>query len=181
MLALAYFLKERESSMNANLLSLAGKMCPDYEHPALVHAADAAAKTAIPSLGPTTPSASFVEALTFVDEFYQTIAAQTSLRSFPRLGTSGISEAGHFLTLDISASHSADSAYSECSLAAMLEPSVPLKYFLFATACNGILRRAEKRGRAIPAYLQQMLENVAATWPASYKEAVTTEWNDRSG
>lgn len=40
--------------------------------------------------------------------------------------------------------------------------SVPRKYFLSQKACAGILRRAAKRGRNLPAKLQDALELVAA-------------------
>jgi hypothetical protein len=35
-------------------------------------------------------------------------------------------------------------------LSAILEPNPDPKYFLSPTACKGILRRAEKRGRELP-------------------------------
>ena len=39
---------------------------------------------------------------------------------------------------------------------------LPLRYFLSATACAGILRRAEKRKRSLPPLLRTALERVAA-------------------
>jgi len=49
-----------------------------------------------------------------------------------------------------------------CSLSDVLETaSVPLKYFLSAKACRGILRRAEKRGRELPQPLARALRSVA--------------------
>ena len=49
-----------------------------------------------------------------------------------------------------------------CSLSDVLETGdVPQRYFLSATACKGILRRAEKRGRELPEALRQALEGVA--------------------
>jgi hypothetical protein len=38
---------------------------------------------------------------------------------------------------------------------------VPQRFYLSATACRGILRRAEKRGRALPPSLQTALEHAA--------------------
>jgi hypothetical protein len=38
---------------------------------------------------------------------------------------------------------------------------VPEQYYLSATACLGILRRAKKRGKALPDALRVALENVA--------------------
>lgn len=50
----------------------------------------------------------------------------------------------------------------ECTLSSILEDSVPEKYFLSAQACEGILRRAERRGKELPPMLQQALEFVIA-------------------
>ena len=49
------------------------------------------------------------------------------------------------------------------SLSAILESPSPRlrKYFLSAKAAQGILRRASKRGRVLPAQLQQALESLA--------------------
>ncbi len=49
-----------------------------------------------------------------------------------------------------------------CLLSQVLEPSVSSKYFLSAKACAGILRRAEKRGKALPTMLLDALRVVAA-------------------
>ncbi len=50
-----------------------------------------------------------------------------------------------------------------CSLSDILEDSssVPQRYYLSPKACSGILRRAEKRGRALPEALREALERVA--------------------
>jgi len=48
-------------------------------------------------------------------------------------------------------------------LSQVLEPSVDPKYCLSPQAAQGILRRAEKRGRLLPLSLQQALEHVAQT------------------
>jgi len=49
-----------------------------------------------------------------------------------------------------------------CSLSHVLETGpIPAKYFLSAKACNGILRRAARRGKALPAMLREALEQVA--------------------
>jgi hypothetical protein len=51
---------------------------------------------------------------------------------------------------------------SVCLLSQVLErTSIPLRYFLSSTACAGILRRAEKRGKKLPAVLEQALQTVA--------------------
>ena len=45
------------------------------------------------------------------------------------------------------------------SLSDILVPGpIPERYFLTAKACKGILRRAEKRGKTLPALLQAALE-----------------------
>ena len=49
-----------------------------------------------------------------------------------------------------------------CSLSDILETGdLPLRYFLSAKACAGILRRAEKRGKKLPQLLMSALEEVA--------------------
>ena len=50
-----------------------------------------------------------------------------------------------------------------CSLSDVLEDSdvVPEAYYLTRTACRGILRRAEKRGRKLPETLQRALTAAA--------------------
>ena len=49
-----------------------------------------------------------------------------------------------------------------CSLSQVLETtSIPPRFFLSGTACAGILRRAEKRGKALPPQLLQALQTVA--------------------
>jgi len=49
-----------------------------------------------------------------------------------------------------------------CMLSAVLETGeVPLRYYLSAKACRGIIRRAEKRGKKLPEQLQAALRQVA--------------------
>ena len=43
------------------------------------------------------------------------------------------------------------------SLSQILEDTVPVKYYLSPTACGGIIRRSEKRGKVLPAILKQAL------------------------
>jgi hypothetical protein len=53
-----------------------------------------------------------------------------------------------------------------CSLWQVLESgSIPREYFLSSTACAGILRRAEKRNKALPEQLREALESVVVTAP----------------
>jgi hypothetical protein len=64
-----------------------------------------------------------------------------------------------FLTLNTSEWPS-DAAV--CSLSDTLEiGGVPQRFFLSAKACQGILRRAEKRNKKLPELLRQALESVA--------------------
>jgi hypothetical protein len=64
-----------------------------------------------------------------------------------------------FVTLNISEWPS-DAAV--CSLSDTLETGdVPQRFYLSATACQGILRRAEKRGKKLPPLLHQALLSVA--------------------
>lgn len=50
---------------------------------------------------------------------------------------------------------------NESRLSQILQASVPEKYALSAKACEGILRRAEKRGKELPARLKAALERQA--------------------
>jgi hypothetical protein len=54
------------------------------------------------------------------------------------------------------------SAAAVCSLSDTLETgAVPQRFFLSAKACQGILRRAEKRGKKLPSALKMALEKNA--------------------
>lgn len=76
-----------------------------------------------------------------------------------RWGNSGMGTPGQLLTLSTSEWRN-DAAV--CSLSDVLETGeVPRKYYLSQRAAKGILRRAEKRGRALPRQLQDALEAVA--------------------
>lgn len=48
---------------------------------------------------------------------------------------------------------------SESRLSQILEERAQPKYYLSARACEGILRRAENRGKALPDILREALEN----------------------
>jgi hypothetical protein len=47
---------------------------------------------------------------------------------------------------------------------------LPQKYYLSPVACEGILRRAEKRGKTLPIALQKALQATVATTPPEAKE-----------
>lgn len=74
--------------------------------------------------------------------------------------SSGMGSPTAFLTLSTSDWPSDGSA---CSLSRILETgAVPRRYYLSAKACQGILRRAEKRGKVLPQPLALALSAVAA-------------------
>ena len=81
-------------------------------------------------------------------------------------GNSGMGSPTECLTLS-SCEHAASPSLSPsggvvCSLSDILEiGDVPQRYYLTATACLGILRRAEKRGKSLPPSLRAALEAVA--------------------
>lgn len=64
---------------------------------------------------------------------------------------------GEFWTLNIGESPKDVSVYT---LSQILEDNVPQKYYLSAKACEGILRRAEKRGKKLPPMLWEALIEV---------------------
>ena len=75
-------------------------------------------------------------------------------------GNSGMGSPTEFLTLSTLEFHSAAAV---CSLSDILETGdVPQRYFLSATACRGILRRAANRGKSLPPSLAAALEAVAS-------------------
>ena len=50
----------------------------------------------------------------------------------------------------------------ESTLSQILQANAPEKYYLSARACEGILRRAERRGKALPPMLREALEEAVA-------------------
>ena len=86
--------------------------------------------------------------------------------SWPERRNSAITAGSSVLTLSTSKHRAFPMQYlkgvSVCSLSDILETGdVPQRYFLTARACRGILRRAEKRGKALPSALHQALRSVA--------------------
>jgi hypothetical protein len=66
------------------------------------------------------------------------------------------------------------SAVAVCSLSHTLEiGDVPQRYFLSAKACSGILRRAERRGKELPAQLRDALTAVAQMAPEEPQTMLT--------
>ena len=66
---------------------------------------------------------------------------------------------GEFLTLNTGES---PSAAVESTLSSILQADAPKKYYLSAKACEGILRRAERRGKELPKMLKTALEQMIA-------------------
>ena len=89
---------------------------------------------------------------------YPATKDETLPSSFKGWSNSGMACAGGFLTLSMPEYHSAAAV---CSLSAVLETDVPQKYFLSARAARGILRRAARRGKELPAMLHRALLQVA--------------------
>ena len=88
---------------------------------------------------------------------------ETLPASFEGWQNSGTGSPTEFLTLS---SLEWPSAAAVCSLSDILEiGNVPQRFFLSATACRGILRRAEKRGKELPGQLKQALVAVAEQEP----------------
>jgi hypothetical protein len=84
---------------------------------------------------------------------------------------SGMAALGECLTLNTSewtdTSEPSRSGDSVSSLSDILEPTadVPQRYYLTPRACAGILRRAEKRGKALHPLLAEALTAVASREP----------------
>lgn len=73
--------------------------------------------------------------------------------------SSGMGSPTEFWTLNTS---EWPSAAAVCSLSDVLETGeLPQRFFLSATACRGILRRSEKRGKQLPPSLHAALQAVA--------------------
>lgn len=90
---------------------------------------------------------------------YPSTEVETLEPSSGRWLNSGMASRGECLTLATSECHS-DAV--ESFLWEILEAQpLPQRYFLSPKACAGILRRAEKRGKRLPARLAEALEAVA--------------------
>ena len=82
---------------------------------------------------------------------------------------SGMAFAGEFLTLS---SSEWPSAADVCFLSDALETSeVPQRYYLSPTACQGILSRAERRGKLLPSQLDAALRAQAGLSSSATREA----------
>jgi len=92
----------------------------------------------------------------FIERIRDTISASSS----PDWRNSGTAFRGRYWTHDTSASRRAAAA---CSLSQVLIPDAPKRYSVSPKAARGILRRAARRGKTLPAPLAAALEAVAAT------------------
>lgn len=90
--------------------------------------------------------------------FYPQMAERILPSSFAGWSNAGMASPGGYLTLNIS---EWPSAAAVCSLSEVLETDVPHKFFLSARAAQGILRRAERRGRDLPQSLAAALTELA--------------------
>lgn len=90
--------------------------------------------------------------------FYPATKDRILPSSFNGWRNAGMALPGGCLTLSISEfPNDAD----VCSLSEVLEADVPQKYYLSPKAAQGILRRAEKRGKTLPTHLEETLRTVA--------------------
>ncbi len=87
---------------------------------------------------------------------YQSIDLRSGRNLVPSWETVGASH-GEFLTLNTGES---PSVAVESSLSQILEVNAPEKYSLSPKAGQGILRRAERRGKELPEMLREALEEV---------------------
>ena len=93
----------------------------------------------------------------------------TLVHSSGRWANSGMGSATECLMLRTSESHSEG---EESLLSDILETGdLPQKYYLSQKACQGILRRAEKRGKTLPKTLELALTQVAHS-----KQEITKTW-----
>ena len=98
-------------------------------------------------------------------QFCPVTTGMMSSNSSPRLMNAGIVYRGRFWTHNTFPWRKGGGV---SSLSDILEDGdVPQKYFLSPTACKGILRRADKRGKQIPPALRKALETVAYQAPSA--------------
>lgn len=106
---------------------------------------------------------------------YPLTEGEISPSSFVGWGNAGMGGPTGCLTLKISESHS---VAVECLLSGVLEASAHPKFFLSPKACNGILRRAQKRGRELPTdlYLALLAVSEEGTTPEPTREPPVGRW-----
>ena len=129
--------------MDCIQLSLFGKTCPEHSLPIKAKTSDASLKS----------SSESARKYLFLD-----------LRA-----DAGHSQERSWVTATVSRGGSSTRNTGECpsvvresTLWQILEADAPEKYYLSARACEGILRRAERRGKALQPMLREALEEAVA-------------------
>jgi hypothetical protein len=102
---------------------------------------------------------------------------QTSPNSSISFGNAGIVEPGGLLTLNMSewtgSAGLCPNVGDVASLSDILETTpVPSRYYSTPKACAGLLSRADRRGKALPAHLEAILKGIAAMEGKPHREAV---------
>ena len=106
-------------------------------------------------------------------EFCQSTGEEIGLPSSGTWRNSGLGMRGACLTLNLPEFHR-DAVV--CSLSQILETGpIPEKYYLSPKSARGILRRVEKRGRALPEALAVALEAVASVESGAANQASRVE------
>ena len=98
-------------------------------------------------------------------DFYLPTEEKPSWPSSARLPRAGISAPGGCWTPSTSEWPNGEGECTACSLATVLEPSVPPRFYLSPKACMGIVRRAARRGKELPPNLEKVLRAVASELP----------------
>ncbi len=157
-----------ESTSSAEVSPAKTSLSPDNEEGSCTKADDPTCSSSSPG------SLSLFDPDGFSSRTYPVSSLQTAVgtseQSLERWPTSGTAWPGGFSTHVSSECRSVDGvcSSSEPSLSEILEPpqNVPARYSLSARAAQGILRRAEKRGRELPNHLRTALMAVASPMPS---------------
>ena len=114
------------------------------------------------------PPAEPARQMDLMTEEMKRLPQATSRPSSPTFGNAGMGSPTEFLTLNMCEFPVTNGPFHSdagvCSLSDILETGdLPQRFYLSQTACRGILRRAGKRGKALPEPLARALDVVAAT------------------
>ena len=129
--------------MDGIQLSLFGKTCPEPSRQTREKTSDASSKSSLKSAG----TAQYLD-LTKAngnqpERSWMTVTASRGGSSTRNTGE-------------------CPSVARESTLWQILQADAPEKYYLSARACEGIMRRAERRGKALPPMLREALEEAVA-------------------
>lgn len=124
-------------------LSLFGKTCPEPSLPIKAKTSDASLKS----------SSESARKYLFLD--LRVDAGHSQERSW----VTATASRGGSSTRNTGESPSEENA---STLSQILQANAPEKYYLSARACEGILRRAERRGKELPPMLREALEEAVA-------------------